>query len=200
MLNCSSHVKATLSVLAFFSMILASSESIAVQKLDICYNFSCKTKQPIELSSEEWRSVIGWFYPTATDAVTEREQLRQAVGWLEVVVGRHTPTHRDKGLNLEKNPEFQGQLDCIDESLNITNYMNLFYKQGHMRFHRPVERAYRRGGFDQHWAGQLEEIATGTRFVIDSWFQDNGMLPYIAKSEEWHDLTDAQILLFRIND
>jgi hypothetical protein len=78
--------------------------------------------------------------------------------------------------------------------------MDLFYEQGHMRFHRPVERAYRRGGFDAHWAGQLEEIATGTRFVIDSWFQDNGMLPYIAKSEEWHDLTDAQILLFRIND
>ena len=115
MLNRFSHAKAALPVFAILLMTLASSESVAVQKLDICYNFSCKTKEPIELSSEEWRSVIGWFYPAATDAVTEREQLRQAVGWLEVVVGRHTPTHKDKGLNLEKNPQFQGQLDCIDE-------------------------------------------------------------------------------------
>ena len=95
MLNRLSHAKAALPVFAILLMTLASSESVAVQKLDICYNFSCKTKEPIELSSEEWRSVIGWFYPAATDAVTEREQLRQAVGWLEVVVGRHTPTHKD---------------------------------------------------------------------------------------------------------
>ena len=77
-----------------------------VQKIEICYDFSCKTRQQVVLSTEEWRSVIGWFYPAATTAAEEREQLRQAVGWMEVIVGRHTPTHRDKGLNLEKNPEF----------------------------------------------------------------------------------------------
>ena len=65
--------------------------------------------------------------------------------------------------------------------------MDLFYKQGHMRFHRPVERAYRRGGFDQHWAGQLEEITTGTRFVIDSWFQDNGMLPHVTHNSQYQN-------------
>ena len=124
----------------------------------------------------------------------------EMVGWLEVVIGRHTPTHRDKGLNLEKNPEFPGQLDCIDESLNITQYMNLFQEQGHMRRHRVVDRAYRRAGFDAHWAGQIEEVETGERFVIDSWFQDNGMLPYISPSTDWFDLTDLRILSFGIQD
>jgi len=171
-----------------------------VQIIDVCYDFSCKTLQQVVLSAEEWRSVIGWFYPAAPTAAEERERLRQAVGWLEVVIGRHTPTHRDKGLNLEKNPEFPGQLDCIDESLNITQYMNLFQEQGHMRRHRVVDRAYRKAGFDAHWAGQIEEIETGERFVIDSWFQDNGMLPYISPSTDWFDITDLQILTFGIQD
>ena len=171
-----------------------------VQKIEICYDFSCKTRQQVELSTEEWRSVIGWFYPAATTAAEEREQLRQAVGWMEVIVGRHTPTYRDKGLNLEKNPEFPGQLDCIDESLNITTYMQLFQEQGHLRRHRVVDRAYRKAGFDAHWAGQIEEIETGEHFVIDSWFQDNGMLPYISPSTDRFDLTDLQILTFGILD
>ena len=169
-----------------------------VQKIEICYDFSCKTRQQVELSTEEWRSVIGWFYPAATTAAEEREQLRQAVGWMEVIVGRHTPTYRDKGLNLEKNPEFPGQLDCIDESLNITTYMGLFHEQGHLRRHQVVDRAYRTVGFDAHWAGQIEEIETGERFVIDSWFQDNGMLPYISPSTDWLDVTDVRILIFGI--
>ena len=171
-----------------------------VQKIAICYDFSCKTLQQVVLSAEEWRSVIGWFYPAAHTAVEEREQLRQAIGWMEVVIGRHTPTHRDKGLNLEKNPEFPGQLDCIDESLNITTYMQLFQDQGHLRRHRVIDRAYRKAGFDAHWAGQIEEINTGERFVIDSWFQDNGMLPYLSPSTDWFDITDLQILTFGIED
>ena len=171
-----------------------------VQKIAICYDFSCKTIQQVVLSAEEWRSVIGWFYPAAPTAVEEREQLRQAIGWMEVVIGRHTPTHRDKGLNLEKNPEFPGQLDCIDESLNITTYMQLFQDQGHLRRHRVIDRAYRKAAFDAHWAGQIEEIDTGERFVIDSWFQDNGMLPYLSPSTDWFDITDLQILTFGIQD
>ena len=171
-----------------------------VQKIAICYDFSCKTVQQVVLSAEEWRSVIGWFYPAAYTAVEEREQLRQAIGWMEVVIGRHTPTHRDKGLNLEKNPEFPGQLDCIDESLNITTYMQLFQDQGHLRRHRVIDRAYRKAAFDAHWAGQIEEIDTGERFVIDSWFQDNGMLPYLSPSTDWFDITDLQILTFGIQD
>ena len=167
-------------LLTLCALVLAGEAS--AQEIEICYNFSCKTRQTVTLSQTEWHSIIGWFYPGATSAAGEREQLRRAIGWMEVVVGRHTPTHRDKGLNLEKNPSFPGQLDCIDESLNVTTYM--------------MDRAYRSGGFDAHWAGQLQEVATGERFVIDSWFQDNGMLPYIARSAEWEDLTEARIVLF----
>ncbi len=181
-------------LLTLWALVLAGEAS--AQEIEICYNFSCKTRQTVTLSQTEWHSIIGWFYPGATSAAGEREQLRRAIGWMEVVMGHHTPTHRDKGLNLEKNPNFPGQLDCIDESLNVTTYMHLFESQGHLRWHHVMDRAYRSGGFDAHWAGQLQEVATGERFVIDSWFQDNGMLPYIARSAEWEDLTEARIVLF----
>jgi hypothetical protein len=42
--------------------------------------------------------------------------------------------------------------------------------------------------FDAHWAGQIQELKTSTAFVVDSWFQDNGMLPYIRESNVWKDL------------
>ena len=170
------------------------------QTLQVCYDFSCKTQQEVELSAEEWRSVTGWFSPAPLNAEQEREKHRQAIGWLEVVIGRHTPTHNDKGLNLEKNPTGPGQLDCIDESLNITTYMGLLKSQGYLRYHRVLERTYRRFGFYGHWAGHIEEIESGRKYVIDSWFQDNGMLPYIADSIDWHDMTDAETIIFRFEN
>jgi hypothetical protein len=182
------------------SGLLGSVAKAQPQKVTVCYDFSCKTEQEVSLSGDEWRSVTGWFRPAPLSAEEERERLRQAVGWLEVVVGRHTPTHNDLGLNYEKNPTAPGQLDCIDESLNITTYMTLFKEQGYLRFHRIVERAYRQFGFYAHWAGQIEEIESGRRFVIDSWFQDNGMLPYVADSIEWHDMTNAETIIFPIQN
>ena len=170
------------------------------QKVNVCYDFNCKTRQVIHLTPAEWRSVVDWFQPAAPDAAVERQQIRQAIGWMEVVVGRHTPTHRDKGLNLEKRPEFPGQLDCIDESLNTTGYLIAFQQHGHLHWHRVVDRAYRRGGFDGHWAAQIEEVPSGERFVIDSWFQDNGMLPFVAVSTEWQDLRHARALFFQPAD
>ncbi len=157
--------------------------------IPICYNFGCKTLRHAALSYSEWRGVSNWFRPTAASAAEERDRIRQAIGWMEVLIGQRTPTHRDKALNLvDPTARFPGQLDCIDESRNTTAYLRLFESYGLMRWHRVVDRAYRRAIFDQHWAGQIEEIASGTRYVVDTWFEDNGYLPYVQPSEEWLDI------------
>ena len=161
----------------------------------ICYGFSCQTRVVISVTPAEWQSVVGWFSPAAPTPADERQQIREAIGWMEVIVGNHTPTHLDRGLNLEKEPpEKLGQMDCIDESINTTTYLTLFEQQGHLRWHRVIEPAYRRSMFDAHWAGQIEEVETGTAFVVDSWFQDNGMLPYIKESSVWKDLRWAVLI------
>ena len=157
--------------------------------LPVCYGFSCKIRQIVSITPAEWRSVVNWLDGAATTPEGERQQIRQAIGWMEVVVSRYTPTHLDKGMNLEKHPvNMAGQMDCIDESINTTTYLTLFEQQGYLHWHRVTDRAYRGVAFDAHWAAQIEQVDSGVNYVVDSWFQDNGMLHYIAKSTEWVDL------------
>lgn len=160
----------------------------SINAIPVCYDFGCKSRQVISITNEEWREVSGWFHPKAATPEEERQQIKKAVGWMEVVVGKHTPTHRDTGLDLDYGGEFPGQLDCIDESLNTTTYLRLFENYDLLRHHRVLDRAYRRAIFDQHWAGQIEELESGKRYVVDSWFQDNGILPYVQELGEWEDI------------
>ncbi len=160
-----------------------------IDQIPVCYDFGCQTRQVISITASQWQEVSGWFYPQAKTPEAEREQIKKAIGWMEVVVGQHTPTHRDTGLDLQRQGVFPGQLDCIDESLNTTTYLKLFEQNSLLRHHRVLDRAYRRAIFDQHWAGQIEEIDGGARFTVDSWFQKNGILPYIQNLAEWEDIS-----------
>ena len=163
--------------------------AIGIDRIPVCMNFSCRDKQIIAISTKEWNSVADWLRQPVSDAEGERLNIKKAIGWMEVVVGRHTPTHRDIGGDLsDLDAEFPGQLDCIDESLNTTTYLKLFEQNDLLEYHKVVDRAYRRAIFDQHWAGQIEVLDSGERWVVDSWFQNNGHLPYIQKNAEWEDI------------
>ncbi len=159
----------------------------------VCYDFGCKQRAVVNLSVAEWLEVAGWFKPTAETAAQERDQIKQAIGWMEVLIGRHTPTHRDLAFDLPAGQDvadlFPGQQDCIDEAVNTTTYLRLLESEGLLKYHSVIEQAYRRAIFDQHWAGQIIEKSSDTRFVVDSWFQPNGYLPIIQASEDWEDIS-----------
>ncbi len=159
--------------------------------IEVCHDFGCKHTTMVDLPEDEWKSIAGWFSPAAENAAEERLQIKKAIGWMEVVIGRHSPTFRDIGLDLENNldAEFPGQLDCIDESINTTNYLKLFEQEGLLRFYTVSERAYRKAIFDQHWAALITDRESGESWVVDSWFQDNGYLPYIQRVESWEDIS-----------
>lgn len=158
--------------------------------LPVCYDFHCKTRQYVTLSGEEWQQVADWFDPPAKTPDEERKQIRHAIGWMEVVVGNHAPTSID--LEFDEvhniNDRETGQLDCVDESVNTTTYLRLFESSGFLKHHVVIGEAYRKALFDQHWAGQVREKETGTRYIVDTWFQPNGHLPTIQKSLEWEDI------------
>lgn len=176
----------------------AAGASAGIDAIPVCYDFGCKAKQVVAITETEWREVAGWFRPAARTPEEERRRIRQAVGWMEVIVGRYTPTHRDTGFSLERGGEFPGQLDCIDESINTTTYIGLFERNGLLAHHRVLERAYRRAIFNQHWAAQIVETATGKRYVVDSWFRENGVLPYVQTLDAWLDI--PFFFSFRIDD
>ena len=162
-------------------------ETIDIDRIPVCYNFACNTREIIGISTDEWAEVVNWFKPAALSAVEERKQIQHAIGWLEVVVGRYTPIHLDNGQNKFADHSW-GQMDCIDESINVTTFLNLLEHHQLLRFHRVLARAYRRTMWDQHWAGQIEERDSGEHWVVDSWFQGFGKLPYLQKTEQWKDI------------
>ena len=165
---------------------------LSLKTIPVCYNFGCEVHQSVSLTESEWLGASGWFTPVSS-AAEERQQIRQAIGWMEVLIGRYTPTNRDIGMNLAREGEtpWPGQLDCIDESTNTTTYLKLFEQRGLLKWHRVVERVVRRSIWDQHWTAQVEELKTGARYAIDSWFQDNGTLPYVQKIEDWLKMSSA---------
>lgn len=176
------------------SLILASGAMAATHRgvgpIEVCYDYGCATQQEVYISQKEWGEISGWFASPAQNPASEREMIRRAIGWMEVVIGRYTPTHRDKGQNDGRwGIDFPGQLDCIDESLNTTTYLKRIEQAGLLKWHRVLDRAYRETFIDQHWSGQIEEIETKERWVVDSWFQANGILPYIQRTSEWADIS-----------
>lgn len=159
----------------------------------VCYDFTCKTEEVVTLSPSHWQSVLDLFDDPVATPHEERLIIQRAIGRMEQLAGFHTPTHRDLARNYtgEDNrlAELPGQMDCVDESINTTTYLELFEERGLLTHHRVVERAYRRALLNQHWAGQVEEFESGRRYVIDSWFFDNGEVPYVLTSEEWNDIS-----------
>ena len=160
---------------------------------EVCYDFGCRSRQEVSLSTTEWFSIRAIF--RADNAMAEREDIKRAVARMEYLVGRYTPTYQDLGGNMPlqdgSDPPvwLPGQLDCIDESINTSRYLELFAEEGLLRFHDAAGRTYRRSFLSQHWAAQVREINTGRHFVVDSWFEDNGEPPVMVSSEVWHDLS-----------
>ena len=167
---------------------------VTLNAIPVCFDFGCKNSAVVDLPVDQWSEVTGWFSPKAATPEEERQQIRQAIGWMEVLIGRHTPTHKDLAFDLPRNDEdvshlFPGQQDCIDEAVNTTTYLRLFEQSGLLSHHTVIEQAYRKAIFDQHWAGQIRELVTGERWVVDSWFQPNGYLPFVQAAEEWEDIS-----------
>jgi len=171
--------------------------------IPVCHGFGCRYKDIVSISADEWNQIKAFFQPPATSPDEERRQIRKAAGWFEVIMGHHTPIYLDQPKDnypdrfksaseqragTSRDTGTIGQLDCVDDSLNMTTYLTLMDKAGLFKFHKAVERAYRRSAVDQHFAGQIEEIDTGQRWAVDSWFYGYGNLPVVEATKEWSDV------------
>lgn len=169
----------------------AESGKASPYSVDICYDYACNTRSRITLSMEEWRRIAALFQDVRS-SVQERQSIRQAIALMEQAAGRQTPTFRDRGGNNKlMDDEEAGHMDCIDESTNTTSYLHLFERNGLLSKHRVRERVSRAPYiFDVHWGAVIEEIGSGRRYVVDSWFFDNGQPPVIQPLEDWLEKRD----------
>lgn len=152
----------------------------------ICLHNTCQDIAFVTLTTREWQHILSSFLPIAATAEQEREQIKQAIALLETFTGQQTLTHLDKAMN-NMSYGSKGQMDCIDEATNTTVYLRLIDKAGLLKWHQQASRTSRGllSGNAPHNTATITETASGQRFAVDSWFEDNGQQPYIVPLDDW---------------
>jgi len=159
----------------------------AVHGFNVCVGGGCAEVKNVSLTDAEWRIVTDIFtHAGQTNAEQERGLVALAVGAMEKIVGDKTDTATDRAGTFG-NSNYPGQLDCNDEAINSTTYMRLMRQNGLIKLHE-VEDMRTRNFFFSGWphsTAVINEVATGNRFAVDSWFYDNGFPATVVPFSEW---------------
>jgi len=169
-------------VLALAGLPAAADESLA-----ICHGYGCQAQAEVRFS-EAQLAEIGRRLAAAVDAAQEREILGAAIGRLYGWAGEQSDIRNDRGGNYADG-HVPGKMDCIDHSTSTTRLLRLLEARGLLRWHRVNEPAVRHFVlvFSEHWSAVIEERQAGdaARFVVDSWFVDNGQPALLLPLEDW---------------
>lgn len=152
----------------------------------VCHGHGCAGVDQLNLSAYEWRSIQRLFARTSGSPAQERDFIARAVARFETIVGKHNGTWNDKGGDF-KGLGQDGQLDCIDESINTTTYLRILENTGLLRWHTVEDRATR-GWFFLGWphtTAVIRDTRDDELYAVDSWFEDNGQPPYILPLKQW---------------
>lgn len=153
-------------------------------ELAICYNYGCAVQATVAFSEKQLLQLSALFN-NSPNAKTERTSISKAIGLFETFSGAQTPTHNDRGGNVDDG-EVDGRMDCIDHSHNATAYLRLMEKHGWLKFHRVLEPIKRAPLLvNDHWAAHIQESHTAQEFIVDSWFFDNGQPAVIFTLDDW---------------
>ncbi len=175
---------------------LALSKSIINSKnFSVCYHYGCKEIDQISLDDHVWMELSGIVNNGSSTPEQERALIAEYIGRMEVIVGRKTNTQFDQGgtfilfVNLGKAKS--NQMDCIDESTNSLAYLRLLDNEQLIKYHK-IGGLVTRGGISAgypHTAVLIIDLLSNQKFVVDSWFFDNGrpavVLPYKLWKAGW---------------
>lgn len=157
-------------------------------RFSICYNHGCENADTIGLNHSEWQAVQKIFKPSAKNAAEEQNRIAHAIALIEQITGNMVGTSNDKGGNLEGMFK-QKQMDCTDESTNTDTYLTMIENDGLLKWHKVEDLSTRYPSIISwpHTSAVIRELETNQKYVVDSWFFDNGKPPAIVKLETWKD-------------
>lgn len=178
--------------------------------VDICYDYGCAAQARIHYSDDQLEAVR-LLLSEADSAESERALLGLAIGRLYAWAGEQSPIHNDRGGDYA-DQGVDGRMDCIDHATSTTRLLRLLEARGWLRFHRVLE-PLRRTRFvvAQHFSAVVEELAAASpsqseakavktgegqareRFVIDSWYYDNGKPAAVLPLQQWLDGADPDV-------
>lgn len=170
--------------LCLWATLVSAQESVA-----ICYGYGCFAQTDIRIEESDWRRFKRRL-SGAGDAEVERKILSGVIGDLYALAGQRSPIRNDRGGNYA-DEGVSGAMDCIDHSTTTTRFLRILERRGALRWHvvLPPE-VRRRFLFFEHYSAAIAENAGGDearRFVVDSWFVDNGKPAVILPLDEWKE-------------
>jgi hypothetical protein len=155
----------------------------------VCYGYGCIAQAQIRFSEMQLREV-GQQLAVAVDPAEERKMLAVAIGRLYAWAGEQSDIRNDRGGNYADG-HAPGKMDCIDHSTSTTRLLRLLETRGSLRWHRVLEPEARNWALvvPVHYSAVIEQKAAGegARFVVDSWFVDNGQAAVILPLGEWRE-------------
>ncbi len=167
--------------------------AVADEVVAICHGYGCLVQEPIRFSELRLREVSSQLR-LAVDAENERILLAAVIGRLYGWAGEQSDIRNDRGGNYA-DAAVPGRMDCIDHSTSTTRLLRVLERRGALRFHRVLEPDVRHFAlvFPAHWSAVIEEKAGDStdnevrRFVVDSWFVDNGQPAVVLPLEDWKE-------------
>jgi hypothetical protein len=167
---------------------LLSTSTISQNIISICYNYSCKTQYNVSISQDDIQRIKSLFAQSLVGNIGEEKErytIAKAIAVLEKITARQTPTYNDKAKNYNDNG-LPGRMDCIDSTVNTTDYLQFINNLGLLQYHQLQKPIYRSPFImGQHWAAQIRDKTNGQYYAVDSWQTDNGQPPVIQNIESW---------------
>ena len=169
-------------------LLCAALSATAEERITVCFNYGCLTQAEVVYDAAQLATLHSLF-TGVQDAAQERAVLAPVIGRMLGWAGEQSPISADKGGNLADEAVY-GKMDCIDHSTTTTRLLKLLDKQGLLRFHEVLEPVLRRRFlvFD-HFSAQIREKSlpqdAALRFVVDSWFFDNGRPAAVMPLAQW---------------
>jgi hypothetical protein len=179
-----------------FLLLLLSAPAVAAPYFMQCYDFGCKTTQELHFKPADWAEIRAIFDDGIVDSESERQAIRRAVALMERISGEISGTHLDKAGNYP-GYDLARQMDCIDESTNTFQYLLALQQLDLLEWHEVHPKQRRIVWFATHWTASIREIGReiGSErvYAVDSWYRDNGELPYIQPLDDWERKRDFPV-------
>lgn len=182
-------------------LLLASGAASAGESIKVCYNYGCNQEATVRFSERQLRTLAKELQ-SLPSAAEERKALADVVGQMYHWAGQQSPVYADKGGNAFDD-EANGAMDCIDHSTTTTRFLKLLERRGLLKYHVVADVTRRRRFFlFDHFSAVVQEFprpipastvdgdaekARTHKYVIDSWFVNNGEPAVVLPLESWLD-------------
>ncbi len=158
------------------------------QAFDLCHGYSCTYKTPTGFTDAEWADIRSVFTRNAAaNDEDERAKIAKAIALMESYSGAKTGTDEDAGEAVSLKTSTL-QMDCIDETVNTTQYLTFIQNAGLLKYHEVAEPTHRGYFIDGRWphnSAVIRNLNSKSLYVVDAFYRKNGEEPYIVPRDLW---------------